>query len=67
MDRGVSVRVATHVRVGNEIEKIIMKWGIRPDGTFAKPSEGGFGVITESGRRVTMLEANEYLRERNEM
>ena len=60
---GVSVREATHVKVDGRVERIASKWGIRPEGGYAKPSEGGFGVVTESGRRVGMMEAQSYFKE----
>lgn len=63
MENGVDVREATHVKVGGQVEKIASKWGIDSNGRLAKPSEGGFGVVTESGRRVGMWEAQSYLRE----
>ncbi len=70
LTEGVDVREATHVKVGGSVEKIVSTWGIRPLESgqvysgFAKPSEGGFGVITESGRRVSMWEAQLYLKEK---
>ena len=63
MRRGVDVREATHVKVDGRIEKIVSKWGINDKGHLAKPSAGGFGVVTESGRRVSMWEAQSYLKE----
>ena len=63
MRDGVDVREATHVKVGGQVEKIASKWGIGHDGRLAKPSEGGFGVVTESGRRVSMWEAQSYSKE----
>jgi hypothetical protein len=63
MEAGVSVDEATHVKIGGRIEKIVSKWGIDKDGHLAKPSQGGFGVITESGERVSMWQAQLYLRE----
>lgn len=63
MKNGVSVKEATHVKVKRRIEKIVSKWGIGVDGRLAKPSEGGFGVVTESGRRVDMWQAQSYLQE----
>lgn len=60
MKNGVDVTEATHVKVGGRLEKIVSKWGINRDGRLAKPSEGGFGVVTESGRRVSMWEAQSY-------
>ena len=59
----VDVRQATHVKVNGRIEKIQSTWGISKEGHLSAPSAGGFGVITESGRRVTMWEADAYLRE----
>jgi hypothetical protein len=56
-----SVIGATHVKVDGQIEAIAGTWGIGADGALAKPSEGGFGVITASGRRVGMMEAEGYL------
>ncbi|MEK7520160.1 MAG: hypothetical protein AAB581_02900 [Patescibacteria group bacterium] len=64
MKDGVGVGEATHVKLrSGEIEKIVSKWGIDERGHFAKPSEGGFGVVTESGKRVGMWDAHSYLRE----
>lgn len=60
---GVDVREATHVKFDGHVERIVSKWGIKPKGGFAKPSEGGFGVVTESGRRVGMMDAQSYLKE----
>jgi hypothetical protein len=56
---GVNVREATHVRVDGRLEKIASKWGIDEHGRFLK---GGFGVVTEGGKRVTMYEADSYER-----
>lgn len=59
---GVDIRDATHVvLLDSTIEKIKSKWGISVDGHLAKPSDGGFGVVTESGRRVSMREVKRYL------
>jgi hypothetical protein len=60
---GVDVTEATHVKVGGRVHKISSKWGIKPDGRLAKPSEGGFGVVTEDGLRVDMWSAQNYLKE----
>lgn len=60
---GVDVREATHVKVDGQVERIESKWGIKPEGGYAKPSEGGFGVVTESGREVGMWEAQSYFKE----
>lgn len=58
----VDVKEATHVRgLGSkQIEKILVKWGINADGSLAPPSQGGFGVITESGHEIDMWNAAEY-------
>ncbi len=61
--KNLSVREATHVKVGGRIEKIASKWGIDNSGHLAKPSEGGFGVVTESGHRVDMYKAQAYFRD----
>lgn len=50
---------ATHVKIDGRLEKIKTKIGVKV-GHLAKPSEGGFAVITESGRTVTMWEAESY-------
>ena len=57
------VREATHVKVHGQIKKIISRWGINEKGWLAKPSEGGFGVITEDGQRVSMWDAQLYFKE----
>ena len=54
------VRNATHVKVGDTMHEICETWGIAKDGSFAKPSEGGFGVITTDGQRIDMFTANSY-------
>ena len=58
--KNCGVREATHVKVNGKIERIESKWGIDSEGCLAPPSRGGFGVITCSGRIVTMWEAEEY-------
>jgi hypothetical protein len=58
--RSCNVGEATHVKVGGQWEKISSKWGIDKDGRVAPPSQGGFGVVTESGRRVGMFQAQAY-------
>ena len=60
------VKEATHVKVNGRIEKIVSKWGIKSEGGYAKPSEGGFGVVTESGQRVDMWKAQRYYRDETE-
>ena len=46
------------------LEKIVSIYGIRTNengGKYpAKPSEGGFGVVTESGLNVSMWDAKSY-------
>jgi len=58
------VREATHVvlRDGSKM-KIVSKWGIDSEGRLAKPSEGGFGCVTESGERISMWRAWGYTKE----
>lgn len=64
MKDGVGVTEATHVKTKNgQIKKIASTWGIDKEGHLAKPSEGGFGVITEDGQRVSMYDARSYLKE----
>jgi hypothetical protein len=58
------VREATHVKIDGKIKKIIAKYGIdKGSGVFAKPSEGGFGVITEDSSTITMWEADSYYKD----
>lgn len=61
---GCGVKEATHVKVGGRIEKITSKYGIDQNGRLAKPSEGGFGVVTEGGKTADMWEAELYFREK---
>lgn len=61
MRRQVAVHEATHVRTGTLIERIASKYGVGPGRHLAPPSEGGFGVYTETGHRITMMDAHEYL------
>ena len=63
MQKNVDVREATHVKVGGRVERIVSKSGIGPHGELAPPSQGGFSVTTESGRHVSMWEAQSYLKE----
>ena len=57
----VDVTEATHVKgLDGRWEKIVSKWGIDAAGHLAKPSEGGFGVVTESGKSISMWEAAAY-------
>ena len=58
-----SVVEATHVKVNGRYEKIVAKHGIGPNGSLAKPSEGGFSVTTESGQTVSMWRAQRYGKE----
>lgn len=59
--KNCDVRQATHVKLlDGTIEKISSKWGIGELGQLAKPSQGGFGVVTETGTRVDMYSAREY-------
>jgi hypothetical protein len=65
--QNTDVREATHVKLpSGRIERIVSKWGIGLDGRLAKPSEGGFGVVTESGQQVDMWSARAYFEEGEE-
>jgi hypothetical protein len=44
------------------LEKIASVYGVSSEGHLAKPSEGGFGVLTEAGRRISMWQAARYLK-----
>jgi hypothetical protein len=46
-----------YVKVNGRLEKISSVYGVDHQGHLNKPSEGGFGVRTESGRTVSMWEA----------
>lgn len=50
------------VKVGGRLEKIESVWGVGSNGSLAPPSKGGFGVTTESGRSVTMWQADAYFK-----
>lgn len=63
MKTGVDVTEATHVKVHGRFEKIVSTYGISPEGHLAPPSKGGFGVVTETGRTVSMWEAQSYGKE----
>ena len=57
----VAVHDATHVKTQDgRIERIASKWGVDAAGHLAKPSEGGFGVVTVSGERIGMMSAHSY-------
>jgi hypothetical protein len=58
----MDVREATHVKslYDSKIERILVKWGINEDGSLQPPSRGGFGVITQSGRELSMYQVAEY-------
>jgi hypothetical protein len=51
---------ATHVLYKGTMHRIASKWGIGADGRLAKPSEGGFGCITDAGERIDMWQAERY-------
>lgn len=60
----VDVRQATHVECPNgKVERIVEKIGVGADGRLNKPSEGGFGVRTESGQLVSMWQARAYFKD----
>jgi len=56
----VSVVEATHVKYGGRWEKIVAKTGIDRNGKLAPPSAGGFSVVTESGKTISMWVAQAY-------
>jgi hypothetical protein len=58
--KAADVRNASHVTVDGSIERVISRWGVDERGHLAPPSQGGFGVVTISGRRVGMFEASAY-------
>ena len=58
-----NVTEATHVKIFGVIRRIVEKWGISPHGHLAKPSEGGFGVVTEDGLCVGMWQVEAYYKE----
>jgi hypothetical protein len=51
---------ATHVLYRGKMHRVARKWGIGANGRFAKPSEGGFGCITDTGERIDMYQAERY-------
>lgn len=58
------VREAAYVQdLSGLVERIVEKWGIDAEGHLAPPSKGGFGVITETGRRIDMWHVKAYFRE----
>ena len=60
--KSCDIREATHVKVNGKIQKISSTWGISKQGKLAKPSDGGFGVVTEKGTEVSMWDAQGYYR-----
>jgi hypothetical protein len=58
------VHAATHIedRQG-KVHRIASKWGIDEHRHLAKPSEGGFGCVTEAGERISMWDARAYYQE----
>jgi hypothetical protein len=55
---------ATHIETRDRrIHRIAEKWGVGPDRRLAKPSEGGFGCITDTGERISMWDAVGYYQE----
>jgi len=49
-----------YVKSNGELYVIKSIYGIKECGQLSKPSEGGFGVITECGKTITMWEAQSY-------
>lgn len=61
--KSCDIHKATHVQHQGKVHRIASKWGIDAHGYLAKPSQGGFGCVTESGERVGMMEAQAYFLE----
>jgi hypothetical protein len=55
-----SILKATHVQYKGKVYRIASKWGISAASGLAKPSNGGFGCITDTGERISMWEAERY-------
>lgn len=45
---------------GQRYYEIDRTYGVSSDGRLAKPSEGGFGVVTKGGRNISMWNAHGY-------
>lgn len=65
LEGGITIQEATHIRsvMLEDVEKIICVYGVDSHGHLAKPSEGGFGVITESGAHIDMWHAYQYFKD----
>ena len=62
-----SILDAQYILTKNRVvHRIIAKWGISEDGRLAKPSEGGFGCITEEAILVDMWHALAYYKDLQE-
>lgn len=62
-----SIYDATHVKIhGGQWVLIKKKYGVSPEGRLAKPSEGGFGVVTIHDETISMWDAELYGREEPE-
>ncbi len=48
------------VKYQDKLLEIKSIWGVSPEGWLAKPSEGGFGVVTTDGQTITMWQAQAY-------
>ncbi len=63
MDNPVAIQkivAGDYVKYNNELHEIASIYGVNKDGTLAKPSQGGFGVITVDQLNITMWEAQSY-------
>ena len=60
------IHEATHVLYHGVLYHIRSKWGVDPGNHLAKPSDGGFGCITDTGERISMWDAESYFREISE-
>jgi hypothetical protein len=60
------IHEATHVLHHGTLYRVASKWGIDAEGRLAKPSQGGFGCVTDQGERISMMDAESYFRETTE-
>jgi hypothetical protein len=61
-----SIVEATHVLYKGTTYRIASKWGMSPGERLAKPSQGGFGCVTDTGLRISMWDAEAYFEETQE-
>jgi|SRR5277367_5300502 len=61
-----SILEATHVLYKGKLHHIASKWGMSVGDRLAKPSQGGFGCVTDTGERISMWDAEMYFQEMQE-